>query len=107
MPRYHVRLGTKRTTVSLDGVAADYLALHLGSEPRTRAAHAAIVGWLQAKLDDNKAAASKRVSQWLLGQVLDDLVSQKIYDACSAWLDNRVSKPVNAAEPAISAPASV
>jgi hypothetical protein len=33
MERYHVRLGKRRTTVSVDNIVSEYLALHSGTEP--------------------------------------------------------------------------
>jgi hypothetical protein len=47
MERYHVRLGRRRTTVTVDTIVAEYLALHLGIEPGTVEAHSAVREWLQ------------------------------------------------------------
>jgi hypothetical protein len=33
MERYHVRLGKRRTTVTMDTIVSEYLALHLRVEP--------------------------------------------------------------------------
>jgi len=47
---YHVTLGCRRTTVSLDIILSELLALKLGVEPDAPEAHAVVRQWLQAKL---------------------------------------------------------
>ena len=46
---YHVRLGERRTTVSLDNIISVLLSLKLGHEPRTEDANSAVQSYLQAK----------------------------------------------------------
>ena len=86
MERYHVRLGKRRTTVSVDKIICDYLALHLGTEPGTLAAHSAVRAWLQSQLDRNNDPGRSYVSQWLLGQALDTMVRPALRDAYGRWL---------------------
>ena len=50
MKRYHLTLGRKRTTVSLDTLLSDLLAIRLGSLPQSPQAHGAVCAWLQQQL---------------------------------------------------------
>jgi len=50
MPVYHVTDGAKRTTLSLDQVMADYLALALGAVPRSPESVAQISLFLSDKI---------------------------------------------------------
>jgi len=85
-PRYHVQLGTKRTTVSLDETLADLLALQLNQQPHTPEAHTAVREWLQRRLDADNDPYRARVSQWLQAQVILALVDKKLSDAYGDWL---------------------
>lgn|SRR5262249_5724936 len=93
MQRYHVRLGKRRTTVSVDKIVSEYLALHLGKTPGTLEAHGAVRAWLQAQLDRNNDPRRSRVSQWLLGEALDAMVSPPLRAAYGRWLDTMLSIP--------------
>lgn len=85
-PRYHVQLGIKRTTVSLDETLADLLALQLNQQPHTPEAHTAVRAWLQRQLEADNDPYRARVSQWLQGQVILALVDKKLSDAYGDWL---------------------
>jgi hypothetical protein len=45
--RYHVLLGKKSTTVTVDTIISDLLALKLGHDPKTEDARAAVRDYLQ------------------------------------------------------------
>lgn len=47
---FHITVGGRRTSFSLDNYLADLLALHLKMEPRTKVAHQAITVFLTEKL---------------------------------------------------------
>ena len=48
---YHVTPGDHRTTVSIDNILSELLALKLGYDPDAPEAHAAVRQWLQDRLD--------------------------------------------------------
>lgn len=50
MPRYHIKDGYRRTTISLDRTLSAYLALALNTEPHTPEAAAAISRYLSDKI---------------------------------------------------------
>lgn len=84
--RYHIWLGERRTTVSLDNILSDYLALALGTTPQSPAAHQAVRQWLQHRLDLNADPHRCRVSQWLQGQAIEHISDNKLSDAYTQWL---------------------
>jgi hypothetical protein len=85
--RYHVVLGKKSTTVTVDTIISDLLALKLGHDPKTEDARAAVRDYLQEKLDDKNDPGWTSVSQWLRQEVLLDLVDKKLSDKYCRWFD--------------------
>lgn len=83
--RYHVSLGTKRTTISIDKTLSILMSLHLGTQPNTPSAHLAVRQWLQGRLDDNKDADQVRVSQWLHGKLTEALITGELKQKYDAW----------------------
>jgi hypothetical protein len=94
--RFHVRLGARTTTVSVDNTLSILLSLQLGTEPHTPAAHRALRQWLQARLDKHGDASRACVSQWLRGEIAEALISPALKQRYDAWwdaqLDNTVSR---------------
>ena len=86
MNQYHVKIGAKRTTVSLSEVLCDLLALKLGSTPRTAEANQAVQGWLQGQLDAHNDPGRLRVSQWLTEQVVLEIVDKMLSKQYDEWI---------------------
>lgn len=84
--RYHVSLGMRRTTISLDNTLAVLLSLKLGEQPRTPAAHAAVRQWLQARLDEHGDPQRIHVSQWLQTHVVEALLSLELRTKYDHWI---------------------
>jgi len=85
MKRYHLTLGRKRTTVSLDTMLSDLLAIRLGSRPQSPQAHGTVRAWLQQRLDDANDPGRIRVSQWLRDQAVLFLVDTKLSNTYLDW----------------------
>ena len=85
-PRYHVRIGQKRTTVSLDRTLSELLALKLGEQPYSAQSHTAIRHWLQQRLDADNDPGRYSVSQWLQSEVVHTLVDKKLSNRYTQWL---------------------
>src|SRR5512147_2753398 len=85
--RYHVVLGKKSTTVTVDKTLSDLLALKLGHDPRTEDAHSAVRAYLQEKLDENNDPGRSYVSQWLREAVLLDLLDKKLSSKYWTWFE--------------------
>ena len=87
MPRYHVSLGARRTTVSLDTALSDYLALRLDTEPQSKAAHKAVRDWLQAQLDAQNDPGRCFTSQWLQSEVVHEIADRMLREKWGQWFD--------------------
>ncbi|WP_290651676.1 hypothetical protein [Aquisalimonas sp.] len=83
--RYHVRLGERRTTVSLDIMLSAYLALQLGHAPESAPAHEAVRAWLQQRLDLDNDPYRYGVSHWLAHQVMEVIVDKTLSSAYDQW----------------------
>ncbi len=84
-PRYHVYVGERRTTVSLDAALEALLVLRLGKQPGTRAAHRAVQRWLQAQLDEHDDPGRLQVSQWLQSQVIFEIADASLDQQYTDW----------------------
>lgn len=79
--RYHIQYSKRRTSIMLDTILSDMLAIKLGVDPDSPEAHATVRVWLEQtiidKLGDNLPSGS-RVSQWARYHAIQALVSTKI-----------------------------
>jgi len=90
--RYHVSLGHKRTTISLDKTLSTLMSLHLDTQPNTRSAHLAVRTWLQARLDQHNDPGRAYVSQWLQSRLVEALIGPALKQKYDAWLDSELDK---------------
>ena len=85
--RYHVTLGPRRTTVSLDNHLSLLLSLKLGHAPETPQAQRAVRQWLQARLDEYGDYNRAHTSQWLGKEVMSALISTEVNNLYNQWMD--------------------
>jgi hypothetical protein len=91
--RYHLTLGHRRTTVSLDNHLSLLLSLKLGHTPQTPQAQRAVRHWLQARLDESGDYNRLRISQWLAEAVMRTLLSDEVTTLYNHWLDQLLEQP--------------
>lgn len=84
--RFHLRLGQRRTTATVDTLLSSYLAIRLGYPPETPGAHQAVRRWLQNRLDENNDPTRVAVSQWLQQEVISTLVDTQLSTHYVNWL---------------------
>lgn len=85
--RYHVTLGPRRTTISLDNHLSLLLSLKLGYAPQTPQAQRAVRYWLQARLDEHGDYNRAKTSQWLSEEVIRTLISAEVKDLYNQWIN--------------------
>lgn len=85
--RYHLTLGPRRTTISLDNHLSVLLSLKLGYTPQTPQARRAVRHWLQARLDEHGDYNRANTSQWLSEEVIRALVSAEVKHLYNQWMD--------------------
>ena len=65
--RYHIQLNNRRTTITLDTILSELLAVKLGATPGADNAHGIIREWLQATITESLGGnlpTGARLSQW-------------------------------------------
>ena len=90
--RYHVSLGSKRTTISLDNHLSLLLSLKLGHPPETPQAQRAVRMWLQARLDEHCDDNRPHTSQWLGEEVIRTLISDDVKHLYSQWMNELLAR---------------
>ena len=86
-----IKGGTKKTTVSIETLSYEFLALKLGATPHTRNANEIIKNWLTEKMKTGVRAgtydpeAPYSFSPWLKQIILWEIVGQEI---ARQWWDN-------------------
>jgi hypothetical protein len=85
--RFHVSLGSKRTTISVDKTLSILMSLQLGLQPNTPCAHLALRQWLQAHLERNGDPHQIHVSQWLQGKIAEALISPALKEKYDEWCE--------------------
>jgi hypothetical protein len=88
---YHIMLGKRRTTVSLDSMIAFFLELKLGEEPGTPEAKRAVRAWLQTQLDEDGDTGRVRVSQRLKFKALLALTDSGLLNRYWEWVDEGIN----------------
>lgn len=89
--RYHVTVGGRRTTATLDKNLSDWLAVRLGAlnaphdTVETEAAQRAVRGWMQAELDRAGTIGRSSVSAWLFARALEAVIDPQLRERAISW----------------------
>lgn len=100
MIRYHVRLGEKRTTLSISDLLSKLLALKLGLVPDSLETHGAVREWLQKCLDRAADPNRVRVSQWIQDEVILFVTDKELSEQYHRWLLEDLNPPTDSLEEA-------
>jgi hypothetical protein len=86
---YHVRLGQRRTTVSMDDILSELLSLRLRVAPSNPNSHSKVRQWLQTKLNGSNNPNQKHVSQWLQSEAIKEIAADDLLRSHSEWRRRR------------------
>jgi hypothetical protein len=89
--RFHLRRGGQETTVSIDSILAELLALKLGRQPDDEDAHQAVRLWLQDRLDKSIDPDRIHLSQWLQARIVEEIASWELREKRDEWLDRKAA----------------
>lgn len=83
--RYHIQLDSHRTTVSLDKIISDMIAIKLGETPDTKQAYRAVRQQLEQFIssDSDKGSASYmlyKIRKEAILFITDTMLSEKYFD---------------------------
>lgn len=85
--KFHVRFDGNRTTISVDTVLFELMALRLGVQPDDERAHGVVAEWLQdtvvSKLGDR--SGRKDASQWARRYLIEEIVDTRLRKQWIAW----------------------
>ena len=83
LQRFHITFGEKRTTITVDTILSEMMAIHLRQKPGTEEAHRAVRLWLQDTLVSNLGSyegrnnASQYARRYLIEAIADNEISKK------------------------------
>jgi hypothetical protein len=89
--RYHITRGGRETTVSIDNILAEMLALKLGRRPDEEDAHQAVRLRLQDWLDKSIDPDRIHLSQWLQARIVEEIASWELREKRDEWLDRKAA----------------
>ena len=78
--RYHIQLSKHRTTVSVDKIISDLLAIKLKVEPGTQEAHQAIREQLEEFIAHDLGRAGDQLSRYITDQAILYLLDKRLSD---------------------------
>lgn len=87
-------LGDKRTTVTVDDLVVELLAIKLDTTPGTKEARKAVRCWFQSQLDEVNVPNMVYVSRWLHDQALKYLVDKELLEKHWDWVYENVPDPI-------------
>lgn len=91
--RYHIQLKNHRTTVSLDKIISDLMAIKLGETPGTKQAHSAVRQQLERSVSDNDntglvSYALYKIRKEAILFIADTVLSEKYLDNWDQYQKN-------------------
>ena len=86
LQRFHITFGKKRTTITVDTILSEMMAIHLHQKPGTEEANRAVRLWLQDTLVsylgdfEGRNDASQHARRHLIEAIADSKISKKWVD---------------------------
>jgi hypothetical protein len=81
--RYHIQLKSHRTSISMDNIVSDLMAIKLNERPGTKEAHAAVRKQLEAFVAHDLGRAGRRLGRYITEQAVlyisDKILSEKYW----------------------------
>lgn len=78
--KFHITFGNKRTTVTVDIILSELMAIKLGAAPGTREAKIMVREWLQAILPERLGNSTVRqnASQWSRKYLIEEIADSAL-----------------------------
>lgn len=87
--RVHVYFGDQRTTISIDRILYELMAIKLGHKPDDPGALPAVRAWLQERLPTKVGTSGGRLKQASQGArvlLVEEISDKKLSDQRDSWL---------------------
>ena len=84
--KYHICFGKRRTTVVVDNILSEMMAIKLGIDPASEEAYQVIREWLQKTIPEKlgNTQGRKNASQWTRRYLIEEIADKII---SNSWLD--------------------
>ena len=92
--RYHIQFNNRRTTITVDSIVSELMAVNFGLLPDDPDAHATVRHWLEKTLHDKlgeNVPGGNRISQYARVYAFEELAKKRLMDRVWDW---RLSKDV-------------
>jgi len=88
--RFHIFFGKRRTTISVDSILSELMAIKLGAVPESEEAHRLLREWLQKKLPEKLGSSKgrKNASQWARRHMIEEIADKNL---SNKWVDWTIS----------------
>lgn len=90
--RYHVQLKTHQTTVSVDTIVSDLMAIKLGTVPGTKEAHTAVRQKIDEFIDRDRGRPGYGLANHIREQAIlfisDKILSEKYWETWEVAFEN-------------------
>lgn len=86
--RYHIQFNNRRTTITVDSIISELLAVNFGLLPDDPAAHATVRTWLEKTLHDKlgeNVPGGNRISQYARVYAFEELAKKRLMDRVWDW----------------------
>ena len=81
--RYHIQLDSHRTSISLDKIVSDLVAIKLGEKPGTKEAHSVVRAQLEKFIAHDRGRAGRQLGRYITEQAVllisDKILSEKLW----------------------------
>lgn len=92
--RYHLQLHTHRTTVSLDKIISDLMAIKLEAIPRTKEAHMAVRKQLESFIAHDLGRSGRGLGEYLTEKSVLFITDKIISEKYESWWNEQYDKGV-------------
>lgn len=93
--RYHINFKNRRTTITVDRIISELLAVKLGALPDASEAHSLVRAWFEETLHEKlgvNVPGGNRISQDARQYAIEALANKKLMDKVWDWRIERTAK---------------
>lgn len=86
--RYHIQFNNRRTTITVDSIISELLAVKLGISPDNPDAHSMVRDWLEKTLHDKlgeNVPGGNHISQYARFYAIEELAKKRLMDKVWDW----------------------
>lgn len=87
--RYHLQLSEHRTTISLDNIISELMAIKLGEKPHTKEAHQKVRQTLDTFIERDRGRAGRGLTRYITEQAVLFIADKIVSDKYEEWLDEQ------------------